>query len=145
MATHLPPNWKERLLALLAAKINTENQRLLEAWARVEGGDAVENPLNTTYGLAGSTSYNDAGVRNFRSTSDPRPVEGISATAITLTAKDRMPDGTLKLRYGGILADFQSGTKTAEQIVNDRQADFLKWSGSDYGYIELLIALLREV
>src|SRR3954470_5529090 len=139
MANHLPPDWQARLLTLLAAKVNTENERLLTAWARVEGGDAVENPLNTTYGLAGSTQYNDIGVRNFRSSSDPRPVEGISATGITLAAKDRMADGTLKLRYGGILSDLQSGTKTAEQIVNDRNADFLKWSGGNPEYVNLLL------
>jgi hypothetical protein len=89
---HLPPQWRERLLALLAAKVNPENLRLLSAWQRAEGGNAVENPLNTTRALEGSTAYNDAGVRNYRSADDPRPVEGIAATAITLAAKYRLAE-----------------------------------------------------
>jgi hypothetical protein len=140
---HLPPQWRERLLALLNAKVSPENLRLLSAWARVEGGAAVMNPLNTTYGLPGSTHYNELGVRNYRSATDLRAVEGIVATALTLTYK---PSPTSPLRYGGILGDLQAGAKTAEQIVTDRAANFRTWSGdSTGGYEELLLKVLSEI
>jgi hypothetical protein len=130
------------LLALLNAKVSPENLRLLSAWARVEGGAAVMNPLNTTYGLPGSTHYNELGVRNYRGATDPRAVEGIVATALTLTYR---PAAGSPLRYGGILGALQIGTKTAEQIVNDHAANFRTWSGDTTGgYEELLLQVLKE-
>jgi hypothetical protein len=140
---HLPPQWRQRLLALLNAKVNPENLRLLEAWAQVEGGTATCNPLNSTYGLPGSTIYNSAGVRHYRSPGDPRAVEGIVATALTLTYR---PSASSPLRYGGILGDLQAGTKTAEQIVTDRAVNFRTWSGdATGGYEALLLKVLAEV
>lgn len=145
-ANHLPPQWRERLLALLAAKVNGANLLLLAAWAQVEGGVAVENPLNTTYGLAGSTPLegNTAGVRNYRSDADPRPVEGIGATAFTLAAKYRAADGTLRLRYRGILNDLQQGTKNADQIVEDNRGEFESWAGGSTDYPDKILQQIRS-
>jgi hypothetical protein len=112
---HLPPQWRERLLCVVAAKAGTENMRLLAAWQRAEGGTAKWNPLNTTMPLPGSTSYNTIGVQNYK-----RATEGVCAQALTLA------NGL----YNGILGDLQGGGKTAEEIVHDR-ADQLKHWGTD--------------
>jgi len=115
-STHLPPQWRERLLAVVGAKAGVENLRLLDAWQRSEGGTAQWNPLNTTYKLTGSTDYNTVpGVQNYR-----RATEGVCAQALTLV------DGL----YNGILGDLQGGNKTAEQIVTDRAEQFRTW-GTD--------------
>jgi hypothetical protein len=43
--THLPPTWDRRLLEVLGAPATLENLKLLDAWARAEGGLARWNPL----------------------------------------------------------------------------------------------------
>lgn len=117
--THLPPYWRERLLHVVGAKVNAENLRLLDAWQRAEGGTAKWNPLNCTIELPGSTAYNTftAGGATLHVWNYPRPTWGVCATALTLSNGN----------YGGILADLQAGTKTAEQIVHDRAAQFSVW------------------
>lgn len=124
MDTHLPPFWRQHLLALVGAKQRAENLRLLDAWQRAEGGAAKWNPLNTTFSLPGASDYNSAGVKNY-----PRPVWGVCAIALTLSNGN----------YGGILADLQAGTKTAEQIVRDRDAQFRTW-GTDPATITSILA-----
>jgi hypothetical protein len=111
--TRLPPNWERRLLAVLGADPGyQQGLRLLDAWARAEGGTAQWNPLNTTYGLAGSTDYNSAGVKNYK-----RATEGVCATALTL----------VNGYYPGILGAFQGGRRTAEDIVHTFRAEFQTW------------------
>lgn len=118
---HLPPQWRQRLLAIVnghgwdTGQFAPESLRLLAAWAQAEGGNARWNPLNTTLKLAGSTDYNSAGVQNYF-----RPTEGVCATGLTL----------VNGHYNGILGDLQNGTKTAEQIVSDRADQFLVWGTS---------------
>lgn len=128
--THLPPQWRERLLEVVNGKVTAENLRLLDAWQKAEGGTAQWNPLNTTYYLAGATLYNDTKVRNYR-----YPIEGVCATALTLCGRDA---GTL--RYGGILGDLQSGSKTALGIVSNRGDEFKRWGTNPY----LISLLLTE-
>lgn len=123
-ASHLPPQWRERVLAVVAGKVNDENLRLMDAWQRAEGGTAQWNPLNTTYKLNGSTAYNTAGVQNYF-----RATEGVCATALTLVSG----------LYGGILGDLQAGLKTATQIVVDRDAQFRMW-GTDPQLMRTLLA-----
>lgn len=123
--THLPPNWRERLLHVIGAPIKPENMRLLDAWARAEGGTAKWNPLNSSMVLPGSTKYNSTGVQNY-----PRSTWGVCANALTLT------NGL----YGGILGDLQAGTKTAESIVQDRTVQFNIWGTST----TLLLTILKE-
>lgn len=116
--THLPPQWRQRVLAIVnghgwdTGQFAPESLRLLAAWAQAEGGNARWNPLNTTFRLPGSTDYNSAGVQSYF-----RPTEGVCATALTL----------VNGHYNGILGDLQNGTKTAEQIVSDRAAQFETW------------------
>lgn len=130
---HLPPQWRERLLYVVAGKVNVENLRFLLAMQRAEGGDAQWNPLNTTYYLSGATAYNDnvPPVRNYR-----YPIEGIVATALTLTGRD-----SGALRYPGLLGDFQSGIKSAEAIAFDRAAEIRKWGTNP----DLIMQILNEV
>jgi len=128
--THLPPFWRQRLLAVLGAPRRPENLRLLDAWTRAEGGNARWNPLNTTWALPGATDYNAVGVKNY-----PRATWGILATALSLTSP---ASGTLA--YGGILGDLQVGVKTAEQIVTDRADQFRTWGTSS----DLILELLKE-
>lgn len=119
--THLPPQWRQRVLAGInghgwdTGSFYPEGLRLLAAWAQAEGGTAKWNPLNTTYTLRSSTPYNTAGVQNYF-----RPTEGCCATVLTLVNGN----------YNGILGDLQNGVKTAEQIVNDRATEFSRW-GTD--------------
>jgi hypothetical protein len=127
--THLPPNWRQRVLAgvnghgWLEGAFAAEALRLLDAWARAEGGLAQWNPLNTTLKLYGSTPYNAAGVQSY-----VRPTEGVCATVLTL----------VNGHYAGILGDLQGGLKPAEQIVRDRADEFRTW-GTDPG---VLLAVL---
>lgn len=130
--THLPPNWRQRLLAMLTGhgwltgQFSPQALRLLTAWQQAEGGDASWNALNTTLKLPGSSGYNSAGVQNY-----PRPVDGCCATAMTLA------NGY----YPGILGDLQTGVKTAEQIVTDRETEFRKW-GTNPSVIASVLATI---
>jgi hypothetical protein len=161
-ANHFPPQWTIRLTALLSCgrfdedahtfTAHPEAIRFFLAQAQVEGGISVENPTNTTYGLAGSTTLegNTDGVRNYRSDTDPRPVEGISAMAITLAAKDKTPDPKTALGYRWvarypILGDLQRGVKTAEQIVDDNAASLHTWAPNDPDYAKKIKTALETI
>ena len=109
---HLPPQWRERLLAVVGGKLTSENLRFLQAWADAEGGTAQWNPLNTTYHLYGSSDYNSVGVQNYK-----RATEGVNATALTL----------VNGYYNGILGALQKGTDPAEKIVADHVAELQTW------------------
>ena len=128
---HLPPQWRERLLALVNARgwsagvFQSETLRLLDAWQRAEGGIAVWNPLNTTERYKGSTDYNGTGVQNYT-----KPTYGVIATVATL----------LNGNYNGILGALQGGTLTAEDTVSKNADQFRVW-GTDPNLIR---QLLRE-
>lgn len=112
---HLPPNWRERLISVVGGKTawtHDERHRFLAAWAKAEGGTAQWNPLNTTYYLAGSTAYNDVGVRNYK-----RQTEGVCATALTLV------NGL----YGPLVGKLQGTSLTAEEIVESCRPQIEKW------------------
>lgn len=123
MNTHLPAFWDVKLIHLLGGTPTHETLRLLDAWARAEGGEARWNPLNTTLDLPGATAYNTDGVRNYRNA-----VQGISATAATLT------NGY----YRGIVGALQSGKLTAKQTVQQNAAEFDKW-GTGAAHVEALL------
>jgi hypothetical protein len=124
MSTHLPPHWEGHLLVVCGAPRTLENLKLLDAWARAEGGTARWNPLNTTLPLGvPCTDYNSAHVKNYRNA-----ITGVSATAATLA------NGL----YRGILGDLQRGRKTARQIVSDNAAEFDKW-GTGHTHILALL------
>jgi len=82
------------ILKGVGAPITPANLTALSAWHQAEGGQAANNPFNTTQPLQGATSYNSVGVRNY-----PTPEAGIQATVQTLT------NG----RYGNILGALKAG------------------------------------
>lgn len=66
----------------LGAPITEENIKFLYAWRQAEGGQASNNPFNTTYKLYKDdkmTNYNNVGVKNYST-----PAYGIEATIRTL-------------------------------------------------------------
>lgn len=73
------PHWDDRLLEAMGLAPTPARRLFLQAWAACEGGTAHYNPLNTTLKVAGSTTYNSAGVQNF-----PDELAGIAATLLTL-------------------------------------------------------------
>lgn len=122
--THIPPNFIRRLLGVLGAPIVPESIDLFWAWQRAEGGNAKWNPLNTTFVLnRGETDYNSVGVKNY-----PRPIDGICATALTLT------NGF----YNGILGDLDGGKLTAKEIVQRNVSEFQKWGTGAYPILRIL-------
>lgn len=129
MADHLPPQWRQRVLAGINGHgwnngtFYPEGLRLFDAWAQAEGGTARWNPLNCTLHLPGSTNYNSVGVQNYL-----RATEGCAATVITLVNGN----------YNGILGDLQNGTKTAEEIVTDRSDQFRTWGTSPALILDVL-------
>ncbi len=67
------------LLQVLQAPVTQENMKFLLAWRQAEGRGGINNPFNTTWNMPGSTTMNDAGVRNYSSARD-----GLVATVKTL-------------------------------------------------------------
>lgn len=129
--THLPPYWRQHLIAVIGGHADSEKLRFLDAWQQAEGGTAEWNPLNTTFPLPGATDYNRAGVKDYT-----RPVWGVCATALTLTGPDSGP-----LFYPHLLGHLQSkaGTYTAEQIVNDCADEIRLW-GTNPDTIRAILA-----
>jgi hypothetical protein len=132
--THLPPNWIQRVCAILNVHGWLTGQwphqaiRFFTAWQRAEGGTAAWNPLNaTTHVYAGvdrngrawqsSSDFNAVHVSNYN-----RPVDGVMATASTLLNGNFNPlVGALQNADSGILA---------EQLVEQHRAELQTW-GTD--------------
>jgi hypothetical protein len=123
---HIPRHWRYRLLGVLDAPDSDENLRFLLAWSTAEGGTAQYNPLNTTYGLPGSSNYNSVGVKNYSS-----PLEGIVAQALTL-------DHT---NYDVLVKTLRAGTHTAEEIVSLCSAAIKTWGTSP----QLILDVLKSI
>ena len=68
-----------KILQYMDVLPTTNNVKFLKTWQSFEGGNAKNNPLNTTYKLTGATNYNSANVKNYETDND-----GIKATAKTL-------------------------------------------------------------
>jgi hypothetical protein len=120
---HLPILWKFRLLRAIHAKGVSENRRLLDAWARAEGGKARFNPLNTTEPWPHAWNYNSAGVKDYRTGQD-----GIWATAATLT------NGL----YWGLVNDLRKGDLKAKDIATRNAKELDKWGTGAQHVIALL-------
>jgi hypothetical protein len=136
--THLPSHWQKRVLGAMDCPNNHENNRLLQAWAQSEGGNAKWNPLNSTMRLSGSvswtlaTNYNSVGVCNYL-----YGIAGVCAMALTLEQRDWYGD----MLYGGIVTDMKAGKKTAEQIVNDNAKEFDLWGTGTHLILEVLAGI----
>src|SRR5215469_8840080 len=109
---HYPIMWRFRLLRAIHAKGNTQNRRLLQAWAKCEGGTATYNPLNTTEPWPGATDYNAVGVKNY-----PNGAAGIAATAATL----------VNGHYDGIVHDLRAGRLSALEIAKANSHELDVW------------------
>lgn len=131
--THLPEKWIERTRAMLEIPNNHETYRFFQAWQKSEGGTAKWNPLNTTLDLGSqwteSQNYNSTGVRNYR-----YAIVGI--VAIVLTLNQRKVDGSLM--YDTLLKNLRNGTLTAEQVVQNSQADIKLWGTSPTTMLSVL-------
>lgn len=99
MAIPQIPDWRQRILIGVGVKPTEENLKFMDAWAKAEGGNAANNPFNTTQVTGGEhRNYNNLGggigVQNYLS-----PQAGIDATVNTLT------NG----RYGNIIGALREG------------------------------------
>lgn len=134
--THLPPLWKERVLALLGAhgalagSPPRESMRFLEAQARSEGGEARWNPTNSTSEIVQDgdswcvfPNYNSIPVRNYDTQS-----HGVMAIAATL----------LNGKYNGIVGFLQNPQITAEEAC-DKYANQIRTWGTDPGLMKRVL------
>ncbi|HJP64932.1 MAG TPA: hypothetical protein VKA30_01355, partial [Actinomycetota bacterium] len=85
--------WAVEFLRKLAVPACQNNQIAVVAWETAEYTSATWNPLATTYAMPGATTFNSAGVRNYRSLQ-----QGLDASASTLYL------GASSHGYGDIIA-----------------------------------------
>jgi hypothetical protein len=136
MLPHVPPQFEQRLLALINShgwdhgSFAAEPLRFLSAWIKAEGGAAACNPLNCTLFVYGATVYNTFVVDGvtFHVWNYLHAVDGIAATGITL----------VNGHYNGILGDLQNGSKTAEQITRDRWSQIATWGTNPQTILDVL-------
>lgn len=110
------PNFASAVLSGIGAPATAANVKSIESWIGHEGGGGANNPLNTTYPLGGSTSFNGVGVQNY-----PTYADGVDATVRTLD-NGAYGDILLLLRGGGGLCGHQL-------------AGLATWSGSGYSEV----------
>jgi len=116
-----PGDFGVALLQSLGAPVTKSNLQFIIAWSNEEGGNwhngAHFNPLNTTLGAPGATTFNSVGVKAYTSWD-----QGVAATAATLQ------NG----RYNDIVAALKGG----DAAQTAASASSLKtWSGGGYGSI----------
>jgi len=105
------------VLKCLGAEPTKSNMLFMYAWRQAEGGDAKNNPFNTTQKMEGATNYNKIGVKNYRT-----PEDGIQATCKTLT------NGRNKYGYDKIIDGLKNDvglSKLSDAVVNS------KWGTKD--------------
>lgn len=106
----------EEILKGIGAPVTPDNMEFMYAWRQSEGGEAKNNPFNTTHHKPGATFYNCLtkgsegkcihGVKNYKQKSD-----GVDATIATLK------NG----KYDNIIASLKNGKdsmKTAQALQN---------------------------
>lgn len=71
--------WASAFLRGIDAPVNRANLYAIVSWIQAEGGNAKNNPLNTTHDAPGATDYNWVGVKNY-----PTPPVGLEAAIETL-------------------------------------------------------------
>lgn len=105
------------ILKCLGAEPTKSNMLFMYAWRQAEGGDAKNNPFNTTQKMEGATNYNKIGVKNYRT-----PEDGIQATCKTLT------NGRNKYGYDKIIDGLKNDvglSKLSDAVVSS------KWGTKD--------------
>lgn len=77
--SQVPDSFYAAVLAAISAPVTHVTLACCHAWQACEGGDAANNPWNTTMPDDGTTDYNSAGVKNY-----PSEGVGVHATVKTL-------------------------------------------------------------
>lgn len=93
-SSYTPSTWAVAQLTDLGIPVTRGGVKALVGWQQAEGGFNHKNPLNTTQGAAGASTFNSVGVKTY-----PDWRTAIKATSQTLR------NG----RYDGILAGLRSG------------------------------------
>lgn len=98
------------ILKGLGAKETPEKMKFLKAWRQGEGGNAKNNPFNTTKDVPGDadTKYNSVGVRNY-----PDRQTGLDATLATL----KLP------YYKELVAMLRNDNITAVELANSKNLE----------------------
>lgn len=104
------------ILNCIGAPPTNENMKFMYAWRQAEGASAKNNPFNTTMQKSDSTSYNSAGVKNYKSKED-----GIQATCDTL----KLP------YYTSLVSQLKSGNYTANELAKNNLTALKKWGTGD--------------
>lgn len=110
------PQFSTAVLAGVGAPATAANVRSIESWIGREGGGGANNPLNSTFPLGGSTSFNGVGVQNY-----PTYADGVDATISTLE-NGNYSDILLLLRGGG-------------GLCGHTLAGLSTWSGGGYDQV----------
>lgn len=113
-----------RLFKRLGVPKTLHNRRALAAWIQSEGGNARNNPLNTTQDWDGATNFNSVGVKDY-----PSEEAGVAATAKTF--------GWTGHNYEAILRDLRQNADAEETL--DAVA------ASDWGTGALPHTILEEI
>ena len=101
--------WARLFLRYMRVPTCHANLVVMVAWQLSEFTQAAWNPLATTRGMPGSTTFNTAGVQSFASLG-----QGLEATKLTLV------EGWSKYRYGAIVASLRAcdAPITTAQAIN---------------------------
>jgi hypothetical protein len=110
------PNFAGAVLGGIGAPATPANVSSIESWIGREGGGGANNPLNSTYPIGGSTSFNGVGVQTY-----PTYADGVDATVRTLENGD----------YGDILLLLRSGGGLCGHTL----AGLSTWSGGGYSEV----------
>jgi len=107
------------ILKCLGAEPTKSNMLFMYAWRQSEGGQAKNNPFNTTMKMPGATNISNTsvGVKNY-----PTPEVGIEATCKTLK------NGRDKYGYDKIIDGFKNDvgiSKLSDAVINS------KWGTKD--------------
>lgn len=112
-------DYYEMVLYTIGAPYSANALQALMEWQRFEGGDAVNNPLNTelVWNNPRSRNYNTAGVQSYAT-----GASGIAATAATL----------LNGYYPDIVAALRTGRPVNEWNTAEIMAQLDKWGTHDF-------------
>lgn len=112
----------KQVLGGLGAPVTNQNMLFLHAWNKAEGGQATNNPFNTTFHLVSDpnmSNYNSAGVKNYST-----PQFGVQAILKTLTEP----------RYSCIT----NGLKNNVNPINIAKCDSVKTWGTGDNLLRVL-------
>jgi peptidoglycan hydrolase CwlO-like protein len=122
--------WGEAFLKYIGAPVVRNNLIVMVAWEATEGTNATWNPLATTMGAEGATTYNSHGVKNYNSME-----QGLDATLRTL----RRPGHN----YEAILDGLERGAEPMETGHAIQQSDWCRGC-QEGGYVVGIIPAVEK-